>query len=403
MTRKDLISDFFLFLETKFQYAIIHHLDELFKSSKDIDFVVGCRHINELTAVIQEYINKTGNLEILNIYKIDLKIYRIDLLFFVDKKVELIELDACLLQRGVDILRINSIRLLKNRVSVDLDGITFFKLSPKDEYEYYVSKKAFKKDKVENHFNYLKSILKEKKDSEIRNDFDKFSKYYESSKFRIKKIKNKVLLLFSRLKTNPLLTIAFLGPDGSGKTTVIEKLIKSNFYRYTPYFHLKPIKSKDSRVVHNPHQLKEYSKSISFIKLIYFVLQYNLGWFKNILKYKIKSSLVVFDRYYYDILADPKRYRYSGSKIAINFFSHFIPTPDIIFILVTDSPKVIYSRKKEVEYNELVRQLDSYKQLNRIKNAHLIQVDKPINEVFSIISLVICKKMQERHRTKKFI
>lgn len=401
MTRKKIITGFFDFLETKFKYAIIHHVDEIFQTTKDIDFVVACKSKREFVDVVTQYTLEIQNLEVLNVYRIDNKIYRIDLLFFEKNNVELIELDASILQKGEDLLRINSEKLLLNREKVEVEGVNFYKVSNLDEYEYYVSKKAFKKDKIKNHFEYLKTICKTKTDAEIIEDFLKHEQYYQSFGYDLKRYRNKFLLLLSRLKNNPLLTVAFLGPDGSGKTTIINKLTQADFFRYTPYFHLKPLIAKgNTTVVENPHGQNEYSKIVSIVKLVYFVFQYNFGWIKNILKYRIKSSLVIFDRYYFDLLADPKRYRYSGSKKAIKFFGKFIPKPDLIFVLIADA-EVIYNRKQEVERNELKEQLESYKSLHSLKNTHLIYVDKTVEDIFLNISLIVSKEMQSRHKFNK--
>jgi thymidylate kinase len=398
MNRKKIIIEFFKFLESKFEYAILHHTKEIFKTSKDIDFIVGCRHKKDYINCVKQFTDQFSNLEVLNIYNIDNKIYRVDLLFFGKENIELIELDCCILQQGEDLLRINSKKLLRNRIQVEIDGEMFYKISNNDEYKYYVSKKAFKKEKIEDHIEFLKQVNSKKTDTEILSDYLEYTRYYNTISYKTKRLRNKFLLLLSRLKHNPLLTVVFLGPDGSGKTSVINKLSTVDFFRYTPYFHLKPIKqNNDSVIVENPHELNNYSKAVSFIKLIYFVFQYNFGWVLNIFNYRIKSSLVLFDRYYYDLFADPKRYRYNGSKKNIRFFSNFIPKPDLIFLLITD-PKIIYHRKKEVEYNELIKQIASYKELNVLENAHIINVDDTLDGVFFKISKIITREMQLRHK-----
>ena len=104
------------------------------------------------------------------------------------------------------------------------------------------------------------------------------------------------------------MTICFLGPDGSGKSTIIEQLLTQELpFDEKEYFHLKPIKkssTENNAMVADPHKYPPYSKMKSYVKLFYFIYQYNLGWLKNILPLKIKSSLVIFDRYFDDMLAD---------------------------------------------------------------------------------------------------
>ena len=125
-------------------------------------------------------------------------------------------------------------------------------------------------------------------------------------------VKNKFRILKRIIKPTGI-SIAFLGPDGSGKTTVINGLTSSNLpFRKTDYFHLKPIYTSNSKneVTSDPHKFKPYNKLKSYSKLLFFLYQYNNGWIRNIIPLKIKSSLIIFDRYYDDLIADNKRYRY---------------------------------------------------------------------------------------------
>ena len=209
---------------------------------------------------------------------------------------------------------------------------------------------------------------------------------------------NKISLTYTRLFDNPSLTISILGPDGSGKSTIIDNLFEQNIFRNKYYFHLKPLKQKqsDSKICEEPHKFKVYSPMKSYLKLLYFMYQYSYGWIKNILPLEFKSSLIVFDRYYDDILVDSKRYRYGGRLSIARIVRYFIPKPDVYFILTTDAD-TIYKRKQEVPFEELERQIKEYRNLGDDKKYFNIDVNRTPVEISNEIIEIIARKMNERY------
>lgn len=210
-------------------------------------------------------------------------------------------------------------------------------------------------------------------------------------------IENKIRVIRRIMKPTGIV-IAFLGPDGSGKSTIIDSLTNANLpFRKTAYFHLKPLRSKDTgRTTTNPHKYPPYSTLKSYVKLLFFILQYNYGWIKNIASLKIRSSLVVFDRYYDDLIVDHKRYRYGGSEKVARLIRLCIPKPNLYFILTTDA-NTIYSRKKEVELTELKRQIKGYEALSDGNTYHNVDVVNVPETVTKEVILILMKKMNERH------
>lgn len=102
--------------------------------------------------------------------------------------------------------------------------------------------------------------------------------------------------------------------------------------------------------------------------------------------------MIVFDRYYYDYFVDMKRYRYSLPQWFPHLFAWSIPTPDIIFIL-DGTPEVLYQRKKELPIDEMSRQRFAYLKIaEKYKNAVIINVDKPLDDVVSDVTREIFLK-----------
>jgi len=211
-------------------------------------------------------------------------------------------------------------------------------------------------------------------------------------------IKNK-LRFVKRIFYPTGISVSFLGPDGSGKSTIIEGIQNTRLpFRRKDYFHLKPIvvTSAKATVQTDPHQYPAYSKLKSYLKIMFFIFQYNKGWIKSIIPLKIRSSLVIFDRYFDDLLADQKRYRYGGGLWLIKLAKIVIPKPHIYFILTTD-PKVIYDRKQEVEFAELERQVKEYETLVDSTRYYKVDVQKTPTEITDEVVGIIMNKMSERY------
>ena len=192
------------------------------------------------------------------------------------------------------------------------------------------------------------------------------------------------------------LAIAFLGPDGSGKSTIIDGLRQKRLpFARMDYFHLKPVvqpEGKAQRTVTDPHSKKPYGTLKSYVKLAYFVLQYNFGWYRNIRPLLQKSTLIIFDRYFDDMLADPKRYRYGGGISLLERVRKWIPKPDFYFVLIAP-PEIIHARKQEVPLDELKRQIMAYD--NLIDNNRYIGIDvtQGPEDIVEQIKAILLKKV----------
>jgi len=160
--------------------------------------------------------------------------------------------------------------------------------------------------------------------------------------------------------------VAILGPDGVGKSTLVGQLVdglRPGFRRYR-VFHWRPeslFPQQDRAAVTDPHRHSQRPLSLSVLVLLALLLDFLLGYWFVIRPLLARSGLVVFDRYYDDLLVDSKRYRYGGPRWLAEFVGRLIPKPDLILIL--DAPEqVTLSRKQEVPLEELRRQRNSYLQ-----------------------------------------
>ena len=201
----------------------------------------------------------------------------------------------------------------------------------------------------------------------------------------------------------PGFTIAFLGTDGAGKSTIIDNItpaLNEAVHNSLHYEHMRPnfipnisqlfSKKKYTGPTTNPHAAKPSGFLGSLFRLFYYTLDYTFGYFIKIYPQNVKKSTIwFFDRYYYDYLIDPKRARISLPPWIIKAVSYIIPKPDLIICLGAN-PDVIFKRKPELPLSEIkiqVKKLKKFAEEN--KNSYWIDTEKSIedstNQVFNLI------------------
>jgi len=197
------------------------------------------------------------------------------------------------------------------------------------------------------------------------------------------------------------LHVVFLGADGSGKSSVIDQVeAKLNgAFRGTSHFHLFPglfRQSGDGRPVTDPHRLRPRSSIVSIAKVFIWVVDYFLGYYVKVRPKLVRSNLVLFDRYFPDILVDPRRYRYGGPEALNRFIWNILPKPALVILL--DAPvTVLHQRKQEVPWDETVRQRDAYRKLVAdMPNGHIVDASQSLNDVVEDVSAIIRAHLSSR-------
>lgn len=160
-------------------------------------------------------------------------------------------------------------------------------------------------------------------------------------------------------------SIGFTGPDGVGKTTIIDSIIENlhQIYKIIPLYHFRPllignlsdvahsagIKKNVDKNYSEPHRGKKTNVLSSVLRLSYYTCDYIIGYYALVKSKLFKRWPVIFDRYYSDIICDSRRSRIFLSPKFLNLWRHlFIPRLDYN-ILLTASPETILSRKQELD------------------------------------------------------
>jgi thymidylate kinase len=190
------------------------------------------------------------------------------------------------------------------------------------------------------------------------------------------------------------LFVVVMGPDGVGKSTLIEHLLQevAPAFRRRRVFHWRPMllwRRKTVRDSTQPHSHPPNAGWWSIARLFAHLLDYWLGYWLLIRPLLARSSLVVFDRYFHDLLADPRRYRFGGPLWLARSLTRLIPKPDLLFIL--DAPvQVILSRKREVPPDEVLSQKRIYLQFARsLRYGQVIHSAAPLAQVVAEVGQAV--------------
>lgn len=98
-----------------------------------------------------------------------------------------------------------------------------------------------------------------------------------------------------------------------------------------------------------PHRGGKTGKLSSFIRLCYYTIDYIIGYWAKVRMFLSNRMIVVFDRYYTDIVVDSRRSKINLSMTFIYYFGKlFIPSLKYN-ILLTASSDSILARKRELD------------------------------------------------------
>jgi thymidylate kinase len=114
-------------------------------------------------------------------------------------------------------------------------------------------------------------------------------------------------------------------------------------------------RGEEVMIVTNPHCNPPRSAVTSIAKIVMWLME---EWYATLFQEK-RNTLILYDRYYHDLLIDPLRYRYGGPAWAARLVGHLMPQP-ALWVLLDAPAEVLQSRKQEVPPEETARQRKAY-------------------------------------------
>lgn len=206
----------------------------------------------------------------------------------------------------------------------------------------------------------------------------------------------------------PIPWVAMMGPDGSGKSSVLQNLeeeFTSPWFTGVRVIYRRPNLSgrppaRGGPVIdHYGRPPHGWVKSVA--KLSLRALDWWLGYHYHCARQLTQGYLVLLDRHYFlDVSIDPLRYRYSGPRWLAYRLGQLLPRPDL-FILLDAPPEVLQSRKQEVSPEECARQRRAYLELmENLPNSYVVDAARPFDEVVTQVKQIILGFMAARSDIK---
>lgn len=205
----------------------------------------------------------------------------------------------------------------------------------------------------------------------------------------------------ARLVLRPAgLHITVLGPDGVGKSTLIENVhrLLQPFFDGWLVFQFRPdvFNRIVVRVNPDPHGKAPRSPIVSWAKVAYYFGDHWLGWLFVVLPARARNAFVVFDRDFDDLMVDQRRYILQRSGALVRVLRQLLPRGQATFILHGD-PQAIHARKPELPFGELGRQQAAYRSLAaNDQRYHVVSVDHAPDEIANAVTQEVIALLARR-------
>jgi len=160
--------------------------------------------------------------------------------------------------------------------------------------------------------------------------------------------------------------------------------------------HLKPryiakLRGQQEFVVVDPHGKPPRGAFLSLVKIAVWLME---EWYFALFT-ENKETLLICDRYYHDLLVDPRRFRFGAPLWTAAMVGKLMPRPNL-WILLNAPPEVLQARKQEVAMEETKRQCQAYLAFIREQKRHVVvDASQSLDKVIVDVELSIRKAVIE--------
>ena len=173
-------------------------------------------------------------------------------------------------------------------------------------------------------------------------------------------------------------TITFSGVDGAGKSTILQLVKEQLEYKY--HKRVKVLRHRPgilpilSSMKYGKSQAeKKASSSLprkgtnssffsSMGRFLYYYMDYLIGQVYVFFRYQINGNVILYDRYYFDFIIDPRRSNISLKPSFLRLGYSFVVKPEVNFFLYAPAQEIL-SRKQELSEEDIRTMTSDYQKL----------------------------------------
>ena len=180
--------------------------------------------------------------------------------------------------------------------------------------------------------------------------------------------------------------IVIAGPDGAGKSTLAEAVVATLPPDKVLWLHHRPrlLPSRSGggpEPVTDPYGRAPYPPAVGALKVVYYWLDYVLGWLLHVRPVVRAGGTAVIERGWMDLAADPRRYRLAGVEPLVRVLGRLLPATTRTFRLTAPVELLLERTGDDLTAAELQGQLDAQGRVLRGDGVVVLDARQPVEEL----------------------